>query len=227
MSAFAFPALLFNLLRVLLKALKQGLIQGNIMNNTQIKSISIFAALAAMMAATRFSHFGTALALPDASLAAFFLGGLYLSRSVRTAIGAFIVLILEAGVIDYYATSMLGISDWCMTPAYWFLIPTYASLWLVGGSFAIRHRLQGKGLIGVILTAWAASSFAFVFSNTTFYLFSDRFATMNAAEYITRVAQYYVSYVSVALLYVACAIGIHVAFKIIVKRGMDSRYEVI
>jgi hypothetical protein len=39
-------------------------------------------ALAALRAATRFHHFGSAMYLPDASLAVFFLGGLYLRRAL-------------------------------------------------------------------------------------------------------------------------------------------------
>ena len=190
------------------------------MNNIQARTITIFAALAALMAATRFNHFGSAVSLPDASYAVFFLGGFYLARSARVSMVAFIALILEAGLIDYYATSVQGISDWCMTPAYWFLVPTYGNLWLVGYWFALRHTMKGrnvesKALTVLALAAWAASSFAFVFSNATFYLFSERYAEMSAAEYTSRVAQYYVSYVSVALLYIACAVAMHMAVDII------------
>lgn len=188
------------------------------MNNNQTRSIVIFAALAALMLATRFDHFGSAVALPDASLAVFFLGGIFLTLSARASLAAFAVLILEAGLIDYYATSVLGVSDWCMTPAYWFLVPTYGSLWLVGRWFSLRHSMEGKGLMALALVAWAANSFAFVFSNATFYLFSERFADMSAAEYASRVAQYYGSYVSVALLYIACAVALHIASDIMIKQ---------
>jgi len=193
------------------------------MNNTQTRTAAIFAALAALMAATRFDHFGSAVSLPDASYALFFLGGLYLARSARTSVAAFSALILEAGLIDYYATSIQGISDWCMTPAYWFLIPAYGSLWFVGRWFALRHSMEGKGLVGLALLAWAACSFAFMFSNATFYLFSERFAAMSATEYASRVTQYYGSYVSVALLYIACAVALHIALDIIVKQRAHSR----
>jgi hypothetical protein len=197
------------------------------MNNIPTRSISIFVLMAALMAATRFNHFGSAVTLPDASYAIFFLGGLYLARFARASAVAFIALLLEAGWIDYYATSVQGISDWCMTPAYWFLIPTYASLWLVGRWFASRtnnagHIMEGKGLIVLAFAAWAASSFAFAFSNATFYLFSERYADMSAVEYTTHVAQYYVSYVSVALLYIACAVAIHIAVDIIGKQRVIS-----
>jgi hypothetical protein len=192
------------------------------MFNIQSKSIVIFAVLAALMAATRFNHFGSAFSFPDASYAVFFLGGLYLSRLARVSALVFIALLLEAGLIDYYATSVQGISDWCMTPAYWFLIPTYGSLWLVGRWVSSRpamqnHTMENKGLVVLALAAWLASSFAFAFSNVTFYLFSERFADMSMVEYSTRVAQYYVSYVSVALLYIACAVAVHMAVDIISK----------
>lgn len=184
------------------------------MKNTQSRTIAIFALLALLMAATRFNHFGSAISLPDASLAVFFLGGLYLARLARASVAAFVALILEAGLVDYYATSIQGVSDWCVTPAYWFLIPVYGSLWLVGRWFALRHTLGGKWLVGLIFTAWAAISFAFLFSNAAFYLFSGYFAGMSAAEYASSVTQYYGSYVSVALLYIACAAGVQMALGI-------------
>lgn len=197
------------------------------MNTSQYKRIATFVALAILMAATRFEHFGSSVALPDASYAIFFLGGLFLNPSRRLSIALFTALILEAGLIDVYATSVQGISDWCMTPAYWFLIPTYASLWFSGRWFSGKYSLRGKGLVGVMLTAFAANSFAFVFSNATFYLFSDRFADMTAMEYATRVSQYFGSYVSVALLYIACAIAIYAAIKVVAKHRIASPAEVI
>lgn len=197
------------------------------MNNIQTRTIAIFAALAALMAATRFNHFGSAVSLPDASYAVFFLGGLYLARPLRISVAAFAAFLLEAGLIDYYATSIQGISDWCMTPAYWFLIPTYGSLWLVGRWFALRYSMEGRGLIGLAMVAWAACSFAFMFSNAAFYLFSERFASMSATEYASRVVQYYGSYVSVALLFIACAIALHITLEIIARQRAHSRSEVV
>lgn len=197
------------------------------MNKTQSRTMTIFASLAVLMAATRFNHFGSAISLPDASLAIFFMGGLYLARPARASIAAFIALILGAGLVDYYATAIQGVSDWCMTPAYWFLIPTYGSLWLAGRWFALRHAIEGRGLVWLALTAWAAISFAFVFSNAAFYLFSEYFAGMGAVEYATRVAHYYGSYVSAALLYIACAVGIQMVFGIIGKKRAHPQTDAV
>jgi hypothetical protein len=197
------------------------------MSNTQSKSIVIFVLLAAMMAATRFNHFGSAFSLPDASYAIFFLGGLYLARVARVSVFVFIALLVEAGLIDYYATSVQGVSDWCMTPAYWFLIPTYGSLWLVGRWVSFRPTIQSRtmgknGLMILALSAWVASSFAFAFSNVTFYLFSEQYADMSLVEYSSRVVQYYVSYVAVALLYIGCAVAAQIAVDIISKQNVQS-----
>jgi len=196
------------------------------MNNTKYKNTIVFSALALLMAATRFSHFGSTVNFPDASLAIFFLGGLYLSWGARSSIAAFAALIVEAGMIDLYATSVEGVSDWCMTPAYWFLVPIYGGLWLAGRWFALRHTMKGLGLVSLSLVAWGACSFAFIFSNATFYLFSEHFLGMRAVEYASSVVQFYSSYVSVALLYIACAVALHMVFDMLLKQYVQSGSEV-
>lgn len=182
-------------------------------------TISLIGLLAAAMAATRFNHFGTAFSLPDASYAVFFLGGLYLAKTARLSLIAFMVLVIEAGLIDWDAAAVQGINDWFITPAYWFLIPTYASLWLAGSWYALRNSPDNNNTAGWIsglgATVFAASSFAFLFSNATFFFFSGRYADMSLIEYSSRIAQYYVPYVSVALLYIAAAVAIQMAIDII------------
>jgi len=196
------------------------------MKNIQINTIAIITALAAVMAATRFDHFGSAVTLPDASLAVFFLGGLYLARAGRMAVFAFVALIVEAVAIDFYVTSAQGISDWCLTPAYWFLLPTYGSLWLSARWLALQNLTQGKGLVVLAGVAWLANSFAFVLSNAAFYLLSEHFSDMAPMEYANRVSAYYGSYVSVALLYIACAIALHIVVEMLGKQKMRSSTNV-
>jgi hypothetical protein len=183
----------------------------------QSRTWMIAAGLMLAMAATRFNHFGSAFSLPDASWAVFFLGGLYLARYARASVTIFIALLLQAGFMDSYVTTVQGVSDWCMTPAYWFLIPTYGSLWFVGRWFALRHSMEGKSLVFLAALAWAANSFAFLLSNASFYLVSGRVNEMTAAEYASRVSEYYVSYVSMSLLYIACVVGIHMLFTVLGK----------
>jgi len=183
----------------------------------QSRAWMIAVGLMLAMGATRFNHFGSAFSLPDASWAVFFLGGLYLARYARASIAVFIVLLLQAGLMDSYVTTVKGVSDWCITPAYWFLIPTYGSLWFVGRWFALRHTVEGKGLVWLVVLAWAANSFAFFLSNASFYWVSGRVNEMTATEYASRVSQYYVSYVSMSMLYIACAVGIHMLLAVLGK----------
>ena len=170
-------------------------------------NLVIGAALAALMVATRFHHFGSALYLPDASLAVFFLAGFYL----RSA-WALPLLLVEAAAIDYLAVTVGGVSDWCITPAYVFLLPTYASMWLGGHWYArlyqpVWHTLFRLG--GVLLLATSA---AFLISNGAFYFFSGRFEEMGWLEYGTHTARYFPLYLGGAFAYVAFAAGLHALF---------------
>ncbi len=171
----------------------------------------VIAGLIIAMALTRFHHFGSSVALPDASLAVFFLGGLYLVR-FSGALTVFVVLLAEAAFVDYYAITVQGTSDWCVTPAYGFLALAYAAMWFAGRWVAARYSFTGKGLLSVFATVVAASTAAFAISNVSFFLFSGRFAEMSALEYSSRVAQYWDSYVVAALLYVACAVFVQMGY---------------
>ncbi len=193
------------------------------MNTTLNRSWGIIAALMLVMAATRFNHFGSSLALPDASLALFFLGGLYLSR-YSGALWVFAAMLAEAALVDYYAVTVQGVSDWCVTPAYCFLAVGYAVLWFAGRWFAPRHTLTGSRLLELLGVATLASAAAFVISNVSFFLFSGRYAEMGAAEYTTRVAEYFGSYVVMAVLYVFIAVAAQVLFTLLKGKTQRSSH---
>jgi hypothetical protein len=183
----------------------------------------VIAGLILTMGLTRFHHFGSSVSLPDASLAVFFLGGLYLARFAG-GLAIFAVLLAEAALVDYFAITVQGTSDWCVTPAYAFLVVAYAAMWFAGRWIAERFTLTGKGLLSVFATVTFASSMAFLISNVSFFLFSGRFAEMSAQEYASRVVQYWGSYVAVALLYVACAVFAQMAYVLLKgKRHHGSR----
>ncbi|HEU0282734.1 MAG TPA: hypothetical protein VFQ99_03040 [Gallionella sp.] len=162
--------------------------------------------LMALMAATRMHHYGSALHLPDASLAVFLLAGFFIASPLL-----FVGLLLEAGALDYVAITYLSVSDWCVTPAYWFLIPTYAVLWSAGRYYARIHRRSLRSLGVFAGLSVAALSVAFLISNGAFYLFSGRYANMGVAEYASRIAQEYAPYLSGGLLYLACAAALYAA----------------
>lgn len=177
----------------------------------QTKQLGMLSALVLLMAATRFNHFGSSVSFPDASLAVFLLAGFFLARYTLLSLMAFIFLLLEAGGIDYYAINVAGVSDWCVTPAYWFLIPTYASMWFGGRWFATRQQntLSSLAMFGSV--SWLATTAAFLISNGSFFLLSGRYAEMNITEYTGRIAQYYLPYVAGSLMYLAMAAVIYIS----------------
>ena len=153
--------------------------------------------LVAIMALTRFGHFGSAFALPDASLAVFFLTGLGFS-----GVGFFALLVLEAGLVDYFAITQYSVSDFCITPAYLFLISTYAAMWLAGRyckPYLALHFFDSLKTFG-----WAglATLAAFIISNGSFYLLSGSFGELSWGKYFLQIGQYLPSYLSATLIYI-------------------------
>ena len=189
----------------------------------QLHNKWVLLGLTVLMAATRFHHFGSVNFLPDASLAVFFLAGFYLLNkpvAMQTTEGQagtelyfpgvaiFSLLILEAGLIDYVAINNGGVSDWCITPAYLFLIPTYAVMFFAG-KWCAQYKLFstvgiGKIAVGLLL----ATSMAFIISNGSFYLFSGRYAEMSGVQYGERISVYFLPYLAYALLYSGVVIAV-------------------
>ena len=74
--------------------------------------------LVLLMAVTRGHHFASLNHLPGASWAVFFLAGAYLRP-----LWVFPALFLEAALLDFAAISWSGVSSFCVSPAYIFLLP--------------------------------------------------------------------------------------------------------
>ncbi|MDO5505470.1 MAG: hypothetical protein Q4F49_04145 [Pseudoxanthomonas suwonensis] len=119
--------------------------------NPRSSRLLTFAALAVLLAATRMHHFAV---VPDASWAAFFLGGLALRGSTRWAFPALMAL---AVAVDWLVITRSGMSFWqhyCVSPAYWMLIPAYFAMW--AGGMWLRGREagfdgRGAGLLALAL----------------------------------------------------------------------------
>jgi hypothetical protein len=153
-------------------------------------------AFMALMAATRFHHFGSPFALPDASLAIFFLAGLWLGGRY-----VFTLLLAEAGLIDYLAITQLGVSDYCISQAYVFLLPTYAAMWLGGKWCRQFTQLTASAAIKQLAALVVASSSAFLISNGSFFLFSGRYPDGSWSQYVAGFAAYYPPYMASTLVY--------------------------
>ena len=162
------------------------------------KSLWLAIGLLALIVLTRTQHFGSTVTLPDASLAALFLGGLLIAR-----IGWIALAILAIFFMDMYAIGFRGVSDYCMSPGYLGLLPTYLMVW--GAGRLLSKMDQPFAAIRYSLIGWAAASLAFVLSNAFWYGFSDKVAAMPMAAFSQSIAQYYLPYVGYTLMYLGMA----------------------
>ena len=181
------------------------------MATTQTQRLGIFLALALVMATKRvhlslFQH-----DIWDASWGIFFLAGFWLRGSVRWA---FPLLMAEAVLVDYLVISNQGINFWdhyCVSAGYWFLVPSYFSLWL-GGSWLARQKLGfnlgSLGLTAVaMLGSWAA---CYVISNGSYYWLSNTVPQPRSiAAWFSNMGDWYLFFLETTALYVAFGLVVH------------------
>jgi hypothetical protein len=156
--------------------------------------------LAGAMLATRLHHFDH---LPDASWAIFFLSGFYLYGA-----RAFAVLMAEAVIIDYVATEHLGMSTYCLSIAYPFVLPAYATLWL-GGRWAARHRYDElpRRVGWLIVCLLLSVSVCFLLTNASFYWLSGRAAHPTVAGWMAGFQRWYPYFLAVSCIYVTMVVA--------------------
>lgn len=177
--------------------------------------------LATVMLLTRVSHFGN---LPDASWAVFFAAGFYLRGSGRWVFPALMAL---AVAIDVAVIGWSGASLWdhyCMSIAYWFLVPAHAAMW-VGGS-TLRRAYGGlewraaAWLPAMFLVAYSA---CFFISNVSFYWLSDGAFAKTMAGSISNFGIWYPRYLYTASLYTAGAALLHVVVALLARDKAPAR----
>ena len=162
--------------------------------------------LSTLLVVTRDYHFATIDLLPSASWAVFFLAGVYL-----TPIWIFPALFVMAAFLDFAAVTWGGVSSFCISPAYGFLVPAYGALWLAGRRYAAGHRSRWSTLpaLGGHLVAGTAT--CELLSSGSFYFLSGRFAQPTLSTFVERFARYFPSSVESLLFYVGVAAGVHAA----------------
>jgi len=162
---------------------------------TTAKRPAIFLALLALLAVTRVGHFGSAVSLPDASLAVFLLGGLWLGGLRCFAAYAIVVF-----GIDVFLAKTAVEAGWCLTPAYGGLVAAYGAVWLFGRLLAKTPELPVLRLAGIGLLAVATH---FLISNLSFWALSGYFGQMALTDYAATVIKYFPPYVASTSLYLA------------------------
>ncbi|WP_243042570.1 hypothetical protein [Dyella sedimenti] len=191
------------------------------MATTQNQRLGIFLALALVMAATRvhlslFHH-----DVWDASWGIFFLAGFWLRGSARWA---FPLLMVEAVLVDYVVINSQGIDFWnhyCVSAAYWFLVPAYFALWAAGSWLADRRpglNLRGLGQAAVaFLAGWAA---CYVLTNGSFYWLSHSVPQpRSVGAWLANLGDWYLFFLEATALYVALGLVVH-AFAVQLSRTL-------
>lgn len=167
--------------------------------------IAVFALLTLLMLATRSHHFSSLNHLPSASIAIFFLAGMYL-RNIK-AFWFFYILTLTIDLASSYYRGQFG--D-CITTSYPALVLSYAAMFTAG--LYTRPNWQQStwqvNIVKVALGLFMASSIAFFISNGSYYAFSGKFPDLSWAEYASRVDKYYFKSISNPIFYVISAMVI-------------------
>ena len=151
--------------------------------------------LSLVLILTRGSHITTFYSLPDASLALFLVGGIYL-KNIRF----FLALFLLGLVIDFGASAFDPKLGFCLTNGYWGLIPAYGVLWL-SGYFLYHKKLIQKLSIFIPIVS-IAIILAFIISTQTYYMFSGRFGNPSFFESVLHGWEYLPQYFLSSFAYI-------------------------
>ncbi len=166
--------------------------------STSRQQIVVALLLLGLMILTRFHHFGSVTHLPDASWAIFIAGGFFLRRW-----SLFLLFMASAVVIDYLAITQFGVSAFCVSSAYGFLLPAHGALWLggrwLGDHFARSWRVLPLLAIAVVVSAAAA----FLISSGSFYWLSGRVGEASLTGFAAQTLRYFPWFLAVTAGYVS------------------------
>ena len=174
--------------------------------------------LAMLMLLTRGQHATAIGFLPDASWAVFFLVGVYLRPA--WALPAFMA---GAFLLDLVAVTWVGVSGFCISPAYVFLVPAHAALWAAGRWYAGHHSFRVATLLPLAAAVFGAAVAAELLASGSFYLFSGRFEDLSLAELISRLLRYFPSSLEALAFYTGIAALVHVGFVLTREIGKPRR----
>ena len=169
--------------------------------------------MALLMILTRSHHFASMHNLADASWAIFFLAGVYMP-SAWPLLGFFLL----SWWLDFAAYTWGGVSDFCLTPAYAFLLPAYASLWLAGYWYNTKYYQPiWRTVIPFIFSISIGLTLCGLFSSGGFYFFSGRFANTSLPEFGEQLIKYFPLYGETFLFYISITLLIHALYILISK----------
>ena len=177
------------------------------MNTSKItRQLIIATTLAFFMFLTRGSHVLTHVSLPDASLALFLLGGLFLGANNKSSALWFAGFFVLATVIDFGAAAFDPAQGFCLTNGYWGLIPANGAMWLGGLCLGRQQDVfaaNSKTMLAYVLVSLGTTFIAFVISTQTYYLFSGHFPAKGLIESMQHGWEYLPSWMGFSAMYFA------------------------
>ena len=181
----------------------------------------ILSALVLLMAGTRINHFA---AIPDASWAVFFIGGFYLRHWARWA---FPLLMALAVAVDWAVISNQGMSFWqhyCVSAAYWMLVPAYFAMW-AGGTMLRRYYRSGSwASLGVAAGSLIASvALCHLIAQGSFYWMSAAVSEPTLAGWARNYSDWLLPYLRTAALYTVAAGAIQLAAEQLARLATGPR----
>lgn len=185
--------------------------------NISTQSLAIALAIALMIIVTRGHHFASIDFLPSASYAAFFIAGYFLRSTLM-----FIALLALCAGLDMAAVTWGGVSNFCVTPAYGFLLPAYGTMWLAGRWTASNTSWQLSSLFNLTGAVVVASAIAEVFSSGGFYFFGGRYPDPTMVEFGARLLKYFPKQLEAIAFWVVVALIAHVVFGL-AKRSVHEK----
>ena len=181
----------------------------------------ILSLLVLLMAGTRLNHFAP---IPDASWAVFFIGGFYLRNWTRWA---FPLLMGLAVVVDWTVISNQGMSFWqhyCVSAAYWMLIPAYFAMW-AGGMLLRRYyrsaNLKSLGMLAA--TVIGSVALCHLIAQGSFYWISASVAEPTFAGWAKNYSDWLLPYMQSAAMYIGAAALVQVVVEAINKQPATGR----
>ncbi len=178
----------------------------------------IAGALLLLMIATRFHHLGSAVLLPDASWAIFFAGGFYLVRW-----GYLGLFLAAAALIDYLAITRFGVSSYCISAGYVWLVPAYGALWAGGLWYRRGFHYDGRSLLRLLASSVLATAACFVLSNLGFALYSRNVPSQSLVSYFQQVAHYFPGFLMATLGYLAFFALLHLLVTVLHGKAVQRR----
>jgi hypothetical protein len=174
---------------------------------SKTNQIIVGVVLAALILITRGDHFASLNHLPSASLAVFFLAGLYLRPK-----WAFPALLALCVAIDFYVITFNGVSSFCVTPSYGFLLPAYGVVWLAGRWFNTKYSFSAKALLPLVGSVAVSVTISHLLSSGGFYFFGGRYPDPTFAVFGERIMKYFPQQLEGIGFWLVAALIVHVVF---------------